>query len=204
MCGFPFQQFPSTTQDGHEVQSGAGRGFCALRMGLRHWRWNFVASLCFQCLSLAQDLNPSCTSGSNQCQVPGQSCVFSFIQSRQLCGCPGNEFAAGVECQSRCPAVDGLEFGSCSAGTALCTVPCNYPFGECNYVNGKCVCSRGYLGANCTAKCPGYPNVCSGRGNCVLMRDDLASCVCDVGFRGQECSTECPGGAENTCEFSEL
>eukprot|EP00658_Telonema_sp_P-2_P030827 TRINITY_DN2320_c0_g1_i1.p1 TRINITY_DN2320_c0_g1~~TRINITY_DN2320_c0_g1_i1.p1 ORF type:complete len:753 (-),score=191.29 TRINITY_DN2320_c0_g1_i1:289-2547(-) len=61
-----------------------------------------------------------------------------------------------------------------------------------------CTCYPGFLGDQCTLKCPGRERkgnaltVCSGQGDCTLAEDGTATCKCMPGFLGRKCNLLCP------------
>ncbi|MPC10677.1 Platelet endothelial aggregation receptor 1 [Portunus trituberculatus] len=111
---------------------------------------------------------------------------------------------AGVSCQSHCPR--GFYGESC---LKKCDCKNN---GSCNFQTGKCVCERGWHGADCNTPCrPGKygvncnqdcPPCVHGNGTC---HPQLGTCVCKAGWRGPRCDRTCaPGtwgiGCANTCK----
>jgi hypothetical protein len=62
----------------------------------------------------------------------------------------------------------------------------------------ECTCYPGFLGDQCTLKCPGRERkgnaltVCSGQGDCALGEDGTAQCKCMPGFLGRKCNLLCP------------
>jgi hypothetical protein len=60
----------------------------------------------------------------------------------------------------------------------------------------RCSCSFGYVGTNCSQRCPGWNalapgarggrQVCSGHGSCTIF-NGTAGCSCDFGWAGAEC-----------------
>eukprot|EP00939_MAST-03C_sp_MAST-3C-sp1_P005283 g5283.t1 len=58
------------------------------------------------------------------------------------------------------------------------------------YVNGACVCGKGYVGEQCENREDAMPcpNDCSAQGRC-----QNGVCKCDPGFSGLDCSGACPG-----------
>merc|ERR1719502_636552 len=70
----------------------------------------------------------------------------------------------------------------------------------------ECTCYPGFLGDQCTLKCPGRERkgntltVCNGQGDCVLGEDGTATCKCIPGFLGRKCNLLCPRDKnENLC-----
>jgi len=70
----------------------------------------------------------------------------------------------------------------------------------------ECTCYPGFLGDQCTLKCPGRERkgntltVCNGQGDCVLGEDGTATCKCMPGFLGRKCNLLCPRDKnENLC-----
>merc|ERR1712159_408498 len=70
----------------------------------------------------------------------------------------------------------------------------------------ECICYPGFLGDQCTLKCPGRERkgntltVCNGQGDCVLGEDGTATCKCMPGFLGRKCNLLCPRDKnENLC-----
>merc|ERR1712072_128424 len=63
----------------------------------------------------------------------------------------------------------------------------------------ECTCYPGFLGDQCTLKCPGRERkgstltVCSGQGDCTVGEDGTATCNCMPGFLGRKCNLLCPG-----------
>jgi hypothetical protein len=69
-----------------------------------------------------------------------------------------------------------------------------------------CTCYPGFLGDQCTLKCPGRDRkgpvltVCSGQGDCTVADDGTAQCKCMPGFLGRKCNLLCPRDKnENLC-----
>lgn len=110
----------------------------------------------------------------------------------------------GVSCHSHCPR--GFYGESCSK---KCDCKNN---GSCNFQTGKCVCERGWHGADCNTPCRAgkygvncnqdCPTCVHGNGTC---HPQLGTCVCKAGWRGPRCDRTCaPGtwgvGCANTCK----
>ncbi|CUG89063.1 transmembrane protein, putative, partial [Bodo saltans] len=140
------------------------------------------------------------------------------------CTCDGSAY--GTACDTPCPGGFALPCnlqGSCTAtGACLCYsdpllgyyagADCSACYGSysgphCNVtcpaltgaVVGKtCVCSTGFVGADCSIACPVSPaddnnlgGVCDHHGSCVVVSATAAMCACDANYYGKACNTFC-------------
>jgi hypothetical protein len=64
---------------------------------------------------------------------------------------------------------------TCPASNILCSdVPClNYCFGRGNCVLGKCLCDKGFSGADCSKGCPANCFECDANSNCVKCENNF-------------------------------
>ena len=139
------------------------------------------------------------------CEQTGDSCVATCPpglygpQCEGLCACgvhgtcqdgPYGSGACvcdagwvGVRCEAAC---EGGASGS----------PCS-GHGQCDPVNGTCLCAPGYRTLPgtpaCAVPCPGLPGIpCRSNGFC----NATAHCECDPGYGGVDCGLPCPRDAD--------
>jgi hypothetical protein len=55
--------------------------------------------------------------------------------------------------------------------------------GNCNTLNGKCVCQGGWMGSDCNIQDLCYNINCGGHGTCY----QLTGCLCDSEWSGSSC-----------------
>ena len=107
-----------------------------------------------------------CDSHQSRCQNGG-ICHVSGGQPR--CLCPP-AFSGDVCQRDRCLDVTCLNHGTCDKGT--------------------CVCSRGYVGVNCSHHaCDGDRSPCLNGGSC-YVHDDKVKCLCTSAFSGDVCERD--------------
>lgn len=160
-------------------------------------------------------------SGNTVCSGRGRSADAFALQCR--CGMP---YAGGdQECAVTCPgyippysaAVADSETAAGTAATGSVGVVCSghgrclaanaARDRECRWFGGRrwfcvdralarCTCTYGYLGHNCSQRCPGWSasapgsrggrQVCSGHGSCTTF-NGTAACSCEFGWAGAAC-----------------
>ena len=151
------------------------------------------------CTTEAGDCQPACVDGRGVCEHGSCKC------SPEYAGSTCNDFACGLDqkCSDHgtCDQSAGIEQYKCGcvqgwAGRACDTpsVPCHDPTcggnGQCDNIQGVCICNLGFAGSDCTkSSCPNDCGAAKNKGRCV----DDARCECVDGWTGDGCAfKDCP------------
>lgn len=128
---------------------------------------------CSDCEVLPREMNLITLRCGYACQLYDADCAPN--------SCPLGRYGPG--CLSVCPGATASNASTTCMQRGLCTM------------NGTCVCSFGYFGADCSGSCPVTKvGICNQRGVC-----RSGACSCNDGWLGAACEGECPGGYASPC-----
>eukprot|EP00656_Telonema_subtile_P055040 TRINITY_DN83_c0_g1_i1.p1 TRINITY_DN83_c0_g1~~TRINITY_DN83_c0_g1_i1.p1 ORF type:complete len:756 (-),score=238.53 TRINITY_DN83_c0_g1_i1:301-2568(-) len=134
----------------------------------------------------------------------GQTGKYLRHAGYSLFGCGADDEG---ECNANMPAQHSARKAEFAADATFYLKPGKF-MGRCAGPEkaSECTCYPGFLGDQCTLKCPGRERkgnaltVCSGQGDCTLDEQGAATCKCMPGFLGRKCNLLCPRDKnENLC-----